>query len=1429
MAQRYFNWTLAVVLVVGVIVLAAAALSLHKWQRSTLAEESLPLGEQAFAEQNWEEAARQIGRYLTINGDDTTRLIKYGQAQEKIRPSTSSSIQQAIAAYSAVLRLDGGNAEAAKRLITIYLGESPGEAELKARQFLEGNDDPTIRQYLSVALIQQRDFPQAQRTLASLIHDHPSHVPAYEVMGLLAAEHPAEVNRPSNYWFEEAVAANPQSALAHIVRGSFLRRTGDRANAMADFERAADLDLSDREVHLRLIGELILAAAYDQARAQIAALRAKAPAEPDLWRYWAMVAIQSNAEQEMQAVAEAGLKEMAVYPWDFLPWAAELLIRAKRFEQAADCILQMQKKDFEPARSAFLEGYLAQQKGQLQEAAAFWRKAIALGYQSRRDRMWRGHFPPVRMFLASVLQKMGDLHSAIEQLRLLVSDVPDYPQFHLALAQLLAQAEDWSGVLEQAQEVQRLVPEPTDGKVPELRSSAALLEIQARMRMLAGAGDSESARSGWRAIEARLGALSAAGVEAGQIQLLQVQAAMFQGKHAEAAAMLSQLENGQTDRLAAMLLRAQLYVDEGKGPEAVSLLHQTIEKFPQSTEPVRNLALLLNRQNKRSECEAAIRNAMSRMDKAGRRSLGMLLAELYVSWGRDEPLYELLTNLSKEFPDDIGPKRRLLTLDRVLKDPAMSQSMVDQIKSIEGQDGWQWRVEQARVWILSEGFQSYYGQVVRLLQENLLSNPEDRSSRLLLAAAYEKGGDLQLALAIYREAIQRWPNDVGVVTRTVQALYQAGEDEEAQGILDRARSRDLYDPDIQRLQLQGYLRRSAKAGDSAARRHALVSASDILQDLVRQDPNDTAAGLRLVSILGAQQKYDEAQAALNAVKARDPESVSVIVAQVQLDVERGDADAALRLCGQTIAREDSVFSRLLRGRTYEALKRYDDAQADYDRMVALAPEKAEVWLSRSDFFIRTGRNRQAISDIEKALELSRDNLPVQQRALFLFLNSGDPALFQRGEVLLDEALRLHPQDMGLKLHKARVLLRRETAPAAEQARALLREITEKNQDLADAWELLGILELREDQVARAMDVALRGLAANPDNRQLLLLKAQAEARRSPMLAVPTLRGLIDQDPNDMSVVSQLAFSYLHSDRPQEAVQLLRRHLGAQTGPGRKQGEIALATVLYRSGEPNEAAEILKGLLQAEPDDASLVVTWAGLLVSAERWTELESLLADWRAKRPDDAAVPTAVARNLIADGSQKGLEFAERLLRSEVERHPQALPPLHLLANLVTVAGRSEEAIALNQKILDTDAENVFAMNNLAWLLCEEQGQYQKALELANRGLKMRPEYIDLIETRGVIHYRLGRLDEAVQDLSRSLELYPVNATAMASTHFHLARVYAEMGRKADAIRHVEQALALHRSSRQSTDTGQRKSELSEEDLADAERLVEQLQKGNG
>lgn len=1428
MAQRYFNWTLAIVLVVGVVVLAVAALSLHKWQRSVLAEESLPLGEQAFAAGDWEEAARQIGRYLVINGNDISRLLMYGEAQLKIRPSASDNIQQAISAYSSVLRLDSGHTEAARRLIEIYLGlsaadrsigRSPGEAELKARRFLEAHDDPVVRRFLALALIQQRNLAEAQKTLLELVAEHPDHVPAYEILGMLAAESPEDANKPSNYWFEEAVSRNPESAWAHILRGGFLRRSGDLPNAMADFERAASLDLSDTRAHLRMIAELIQARAYDEAREQIAALRAKEPTETDLWRYWAAVALQSGSEQEMETVARDGLKELAAYPWDFMPWAGELLVRAKRFEEAADCIRQMQMKNVHPGRCAFLEGYLAQQKDQLPEATAFWRKAIALGYQSRQDPLWRGHPPLVRMSLASILRQRGDLPSAIEQLRLLASDMPGYPQVNLALAQLLSVTEDWPGVLEQARQVQRFIPDQRE---------AVLLELQARMRILAGQGDSAATRNAWRDIEARLAELGGAAGDAGQVRLLEAQTALFQGRSGEAATLLDQLRTDPIVGLRAVLLRAQLYADEGNGTQAVSLLRETMQRFPQNVEPVRQLALLLNRQGDRPACEAAVKDALATVQGANRRSLSMLLAELYASWGQNERLYEWLTELAAQFPDDVEPRRRLLALERVIGDPVKAQTIVDQIKAIEGQSGWQWRVEQARIWILSEDFPNYYSQIVRLLQENLLASPDDRASRLLLAAAHEKAGELQLALAMYRESLQRWPDDVGVITRMVQTLYKVGDDEGAQRMLDRAQSRDLYDPDIQKLRLHGHLRR-ALAADSDARRDALASASDILRELVRQDPNDTLAGLRLVSTLAAQKKYEEAQGVLDAVKARDPESVSVVVAQIQLDVERGDAEAAFRLCDETIARRDDVFGRMLRGTTYMAFKRYDEAQADFDRMVALEPQKAEVWLVRSDFFRRMGRLDVAVSNIEKALELEPDSLPVQRRALTLFLDSQDAALLERAEVLLDKALQSNPGDVELKLSRAQLLLRRETAPATAQARRVLREVAAESPKLPMAWVLLCTLELREDELGEAMDAALQGLAHNPDNRQLLLLKARAEGRRSAMLAVPTLRGLVDRDPNDTNVVSQLANAYVRSDRPQEAIRVLRQHVAALKDPARKQGEVALASVLYQAGQADEAAAIFRRLVQAEPDNAALVLTWARSLVSQQRWAEAKAVIADWRAAHPSDLVVSATFARDLVAGAEKPGLEVAEELLRADLQSHPRSAGLLHLLANVTATTGRPEEAIALNRRIIEMDPNDVFALNSLAWLLCEEQSQCAKALELANRGLKMRPEYIDLIDTRGVIHHRMGHLDKALEDLTRCVELYPGNAPAKASTHFHLARVYAEMGRRADAIRHVQQALALHRQSRQTTDPAQRKSVLSEKDLADAERLLDQLQKGVG
>ena len=129
---------------------------------------------------------------------------------------------------------------------------------------------------------------------------------------------------------------------------------------------------------------------------------------------------------------------------------------------------------------------------------------------------------------------------------------------------------------------------------------------------------------------------------------------------------------------------------------------------------------------------------------------------------------------------------------------------------------------------------------------------------------------------------------------------------------------------------------------------------------------------------------------------------------------------------------------------------------------------------------------------------------------------------QEAEATLDKARAADPNDPELKLLKSQFLLNRGTRPSIEQGQRLLREITVARPQLSQAWHLLGRLELEQGQPGKALDMALSGLSHNERDRDLLLLKADAEEARSPVLAVPTLRPLLEQYPNDVQIERRLA-------------------------------------------------------------------------------------------------------------------------------------------------------------------------------------------------------------------------------------------------------------------------------------------------------------------
>ncbi|NQT01995.1 MAG: tetratricopeptide repeat protein [Planctomycetes bacterium] len=1395
MPRRYFNWKLAIVLIIGIGVLGVTAFGLRQWQRTNRADQGLILGNKAYDEQNWEEAVENLGRYLAVTRDDVPALLKYAEAQLKIKPSKRKNIQQAINAYRVVLRADENNSKAIMQLTEVYLMMGmPGEAELIAGRWLETetNDDPELRRMLALALAQQRKFTEAAAQLNTILQKHPDQILAYETLGQLTERRPDDISDfPPEHWFNKAVNNNPSSALAYIVRAGFYRRSEDGAKALADLEQAEKLDLSDPNVELRLASEFIIVNDLDKAEQHLTAVQAATPTDQRLWQVWAELALKSQSREKMLKIAEAGLKELSSQPWDFMPIATELFIRSGQLDRAADCISEMNQKDVAPMEVAFLEGFLAAERGHLFEAINYWQESMGLGNTS----------PQVRLALSSVLSRLGNTQSALRHLRILVSENPNLVTGHLALAKLLAQTENWAESARHAATAMQLFP----GN-PE--SSLRYLQAQIQLRATGSAG--ESAQS-WQGIEKQLSELEKIFDNLPEVKLLQFQLALRQGNYADARALVAQMKKDHPSHIKIAMAEVELLVAQDKTDEAILILFKTLEEFPQAVEPVRYLAILLDRQGDQEKCEAIIKDALERIDQpVNQRTLGLLLAEFYTRWNQKDNVYLLLNRLAQKLPEDIPLKRWLLLCKQVIEDPEKAQQLVNDIKLLEGEEGWQWRYEQAIIWFSSDDFEARYAQIVSLLQKNLQANPNDQASRILLAAAYDRSGELQLAISTYREGVSRSPDDLRIIIPTVAALYKAREYDEAEQLLKRAgdSQQKIYNPQLQKLQLQSHLRRGE-----------LSSASDILQDFIRSDPNNQVNRFNLALLRIQQAKFDQARELLDELKAQSPDSLPFTYVQIRLSILQNKPNEALRICDELVNNLNNASAYILRARTYTTLKLIDKAMEDYEQATNIEPDNIEVWMAKSEFYRSVGQPDKAIADMQKALSLASGDIRIQKQAISLLLESGDADNVLQGKTILTEALKSNPDDIYLRLYKANSLLMENTAQATEDAVPILQEITEDQPEISRAWVLLGQISLGKGQAEKAMETAFRGLSHTPNDKALLWLKARAEAVRSPVQAIPTLKALLEADPNNTDATLLLAKIYIAVEEPEKAVNLLEPQLVSRVGTSEERRiKVALAVALHKNGNKADAQKHFDSLLQSEPDDPAPFLNQVALLSAERLWSQLNQKVVEWYGNHPKDSHTLINIARNLTAINDSQAKKTAEDILRMILKNESDSIEAMTALAILLQTSGRSDESFPFYQRVLQLKPDNLIAINNLAWLMCEDKGRFQEALELAQRGLNISPNYIDLIDTRGVIYYQLGEFDKAVEDFTMCIKLYPTGTPAATGSRFRLAETFVKLGQNDKAIEHLNLTLDL-----ESQFGG-----LSNSELDKAQTLLIQLQEGN-
>jgi len=363
---------------------------------------------------------------------------------------------------------------------------------------------------------------------------------------------------------------------------------------------------------------------------------------------------------------------------------------------------------------------------------------------------------------------------------------------------------------------------------------------------------------------------------------------------------------------------------------------------------------------------------------------------------------------------------------------------------------------------------------------------------------------------------------------------------------------------------------------------------------------------------------------------------------------------------------------------------------------------------------------------------------------------------------------------------------RDRSVESVRARARLLAMQTRTQARAKAVAMLEDLNRRQalsldDQFLLAQ--LHEGLGQWKEAREILVKLSEPQGGNTTYLAyfVHTLlvRGEIEE--------AQRLFTRLETEDPVATgtVNVGRLVLKAEMLEARKEGDKAVELLLAIARRKD-----------AKPEELLLAVSSLG---RQKRIKEALDLCEEaWKTCKPDEVGgVCVALLRSGPPDQSQCDrvqvwLKAAIKKDQTSVELHQQSVA-LHLhLADLYDGRQQYLQEEGEYRAALDIDADNIMALNNLAWLLAQRDGKAkpEKAREAqvlilqAIRTAGPRPQ---LLDTSAVVHLALKESDPALKDLARA------TAEAPKGIHyFHIARAQELANNSDSAAEALKQAKKL-------------------------------------
>ena len=179
-----------------------------------------------------------------------------------------------------------------------------------------------------------------------------------------------------------------------------------------------------------------------------------------------------------------------------------------------------------------------------------------------------------------------------------------------------------------------------------------------------------------------------------------------------------------------------------------------------------------------------------------------------------------------------------------------------------------------------------------------------------------------------------------------------------------------------------------------------------------------------------------------------------------------------------------------------------------------------------------------------------------------------------------------------------------------------------------------------------------------------------------------------------------------------------------------------------------------------------------LLLSMNQISEAKNHLKDFGQKHPKYMNEMLQIESNLYSELD----EYEEALVLSDklVLYYPKNTGFQLKRANLLLELDRKNEALEAYSAIVKNSPKDPNALNAYGYVLTNYSNNYKKAYKLIKKAIKLDPDNPAIIDSYGWILYRMGKYEEAEQELNRAYQLYKDPEIA-----FHLIKVLLKTNKK--------------------------------------------------